>query len=72
MKASRLRHVRLDAGLIQLVLAGRVRISPSRYSLIERGLVEPSPDEQQRLAAALGTTVRSLFRAQQDHPDGTK
>jgi transcriptional regulator with XRE-family HTH domain len=67
MPVSALRHARLDADLIQLVLAQRINRSPSRYSLIERGLVEPTQEERARLAAALGRSVEELFpRIQSD------
>jgi transcriptional regulator with XRE-family HTH domain len=61
MRPTRLRLARLDADLIQLLLAQRVHMAPSRYSVIERGLAEPSPDERRRLAAALGKTEEDLF-----------
>ena len=72
MKPTPLRLARLNADLIQLVLARRVQMSPSRYSLIERGFISPSPDERRRLAAALGTTVEGLFGPRENRPVGTR
>jgi Helix-turn-helix len=43
-------------------IAYMVGISPSRLSLVASGRREPSPGERERLALALGVSVRELFR----------
>jgi transcriptional regulator with XRE-family HTH domain len=49
-------------GLSQRRLAGHVRISESRLSRILHGHLEPTTDEQDRLADVLGEPRGSLFR----------
>lgn len=61
MGASPLKHLRLDAGLTQFVLAQRTGISQGRLSLIEREQVRPSDAEASKIAAALGVPAARLF-----------
>jgi transcriptional regulator with XRE-family HTH domain len=61
MAASALRHARLDAGLTLFDMQQRAKVLQSRLSLIERGLVEARPDEQERLAEVLQREIGRLF-----------
>ncbi len=60
-KPSVLRLARLTAGVTQIVIAQRARISPARLSLLERGYVEPDAKERAALAGALGIDEVELF-----------
>jgi transcriptional regulator with XRE-family HTH domain len=57
----RLREMRRDRGLSQSQLAEWAEITPEYVSRIERGLVGPSLMVVDRLAAALGSSPKSLF-----------
>ncbi len=58
-------ELRTAAGKSQAQLADDVAISRQAYSAIEHGTSTPSTDVALRLAAALDTTVESLFRLRQ-------
>lgn len=59
---NRLKMLRLARGLSQWALAQSIRISQGRYSMIERGLIEPSVGERERLAQVLEASAGTLFR----------
>jgi len=59
----RLKLLRLNAGLSQWELARAAGISQGRYSMIERTLISPTPEEREALAKALSAPASSLFRA---------
>ncbi|HEX8390746.1 MAG TPA: XRE family transcriptional regulator [Longimicrobium sp.] len=59
--AARLRELRTDHGLTLEVLAARAGVSRSAISIIERGESSPTAAVLDRLAAALGVTLASLF-----------
>ena len=50
-------------GIPQVRLADRMGMSQFRLSRIVRGRIEPTNDEQDRLAEILGVSRRSLFAA---------
>lgn len=54
---------RMSQGLSQWELARQSGMSQGRYSMIERGLIEPMPEERERLAAILGVAGSTLFRS---------
>lgn len=54
MALTLLRLARLQRGLTQLDLSREARIPPSRISILERGLAQPTDDELDRLRAVLG------------------
>jgi molybdate-binding protein/DNA-binding XRE family transcriptional regulator len=56
-----LREARTAAGMSQAALADATAISRQAYAAIERGASTPGTDVALRLAAALRTTVESLF-----------
>ena len=58
----RIKLLRMFAGLSQWEISRSARTSQGRYSMIERGLIEPTDEERERLAAILNTPVSSLFR----------
>lgn len=60
---SQAKLIRILRGRTQFSVAIEVKIHPSRLSLIENQRVEPSEDELQRLARALGTTPDKLQSA---------
>jgi transcriptional regulator with XRE-family HTH domain len=57
-----LRVLRIRQGLTQWSLAAETQIPASRLSLLERGLVVPSPTEKEALCKALNASVGVLFR----------
>ena len=66
--AARVRELRGDTGLSLDALAGKSGVSRSMISLIERGESSPTAVVLDKLAAALGVTVASLF----DSPIGAE
>jgi len=58
----RIKLLRMSRGMSQWELSRAGGMSPGRYSMIERGLIEPTSEERARLAAVLGTAPSSLFR----------
>jgi transcriptional regulator with XRE-family HTH domain len=54
---------RVKQGLTQLTVSQASNISQGRLSLLERGLIEPTTDERQRLAEVLHAAPMSLFRS---------
>lgn len=60
---TKLRGLRAERGFSQIDLALRTKIAENRYWRIENGYVTPTPQEQARLARALGTTPEALFPA---------
>lgn len=59
--ASRLKEVRIAAGLTQAELADLVRVSRKTINTVENGVFVPSTTLALTLARALGTTVDELF-----------
>lgn len=59
--AARMRELRAEKGLSLEVLARRSGVSRSMISLIERGESSPSAVVLEKLAAALGVTLASVF-----------
>jgi transcriptional regulator with XRE-family HTH domain len=68
---TRLKLLRTGRGLTQWDLSHAIAISPSRYSLIERGKLSPSDEERERLAQILeapaSTLLRQACRARPSH-----
>ena len=58
----RLKLLRIVSGRTQFALSHAAEISQGRYSMIERGLIEPTPEERERLAQALHAPASTLFR----------
>lgn len=58
---NRLREVRVIRRVTQFRLRLETGIHPSKISLIENDLVEPTADEKIRLASALGVTIEEIF-----------
>jgi transcriptional regulator with XRE-family HTH domain len=54
IKPTFLRLARLEKGLSQMDVVLKTDIPQCKFSLIERDYVQPSPQEAQRLAKALG------------------
>jgi predicted transcriptional regulator len=61
MTRVRERREQLQVAFSQYHLARLADIPQSRISLIERGLVEPRPDERERIAKALGCPEEHLW-----------
>jgi transcriptional regulator with XRE-family HTH domain len=59
--ANRLRMLRAERRLTQMLLSRKSGIHASRISLIENGLAEPKPKERDRLARALKVAVAEAF-----------
>lgn len=58
----RVKFLRLSKKWSQWELGRAAGISQGRYSMIERGLIEPTPEERERLAQILGVLPSTLFR----------
>jgi len=56
---SELKSKRLVAGISGTVLCAKAKISRSRLSLIERGCVNPRPEEVDRINAALDQLIQA-------------
>lgn len=54
--------LRLTSDLSQWELSRAAGCSQGRYSMIERGLIEPTPNELERLATILNAPASTLFR----------
>ena len=61
MSRVRERRERLKTAFSQHHLARLADISQTRVSLVERDLVEPTPDEHKRIARALGCSEGELW-----------
>lgn len=58
----RIKLLRMSAGYSQWSISREIGISQGKYSLIERGLIEPTADERMRLATILRASAATLFR----------
>lgn len=58
----RIKVLRMSAALSQWHLAQAAKMSQGRFSMIERGLIEPTPEERERLAQALSAPSSTLLR----------
>jgi transcriptional regulator with XRE-family HTH domain len=67
---SPLRVARLVRGQTQFDLARAIGVVPSRLSLLERGLIEPSRRERAALARALKSSPVELFGELAESSDG--
>lgn len=59
----RIKVLRQSKGLTQWEICRETGISQGRYSMIERGLIDPTEEERARLAHVLGANPASLFRS---------
>ncbi len=59
----RIRLLRLSRHMTIWDLSKDVGISQGRLSMLERGLIEPSSDERERLATILRVPAATLFRS---------
>lgn len=58
----RLKLLRLHRNLSQWELSRNAEMSQGKYSMVERGLIEPTPEERDRLASALNVSPTTLLR----------
>jgi transcriptional regulator with XRE-family HTH domain len=58
----KIKLLRMSQGLSQWELSHQSGMSQGRYSMIERGLIEPTADERHRLATILNASGSTLFR----------
>jgi transcriptional regulator with XRE-family HTH domain len=58
----RIKFLRLSSAQSQWHLAQATGMSQGRYSMIERGLIEPTDEERDRLARILNAPASTLFR----------
>ncbi len=59
----KIKLLRMSRSLSQWELSRTVGVSQGRFSMIERGLIEPTEAERIRLASVLGANPATLFRA---------
>jgi transcriptional regulator with XRE-family HTH domain len=58
----KIKLLRMSLNLSQWELSHKAGLSQGRYSMVERGLIEPTTVERLRLASALGVKPDTLFR----------
>ncbi|MCG3777313.1 MAG: hypothetical protein JW395_4191 [Nitrospira sp.] len=58
----KLKLLRMERELTQWEISHASEISQGRYSMIERGLIEATPEERERLAQILQAPASTLFR----------
>ncbi len=58
----KIKLLRMSQRLSQWELSRRSGMSQGRYSMIERGLIEPTAEERARLAEVLSAAASTLFR----------
>lgn len=58
---NRLRVLRAERRVTQLITAQRARIQPSRLSLIENGHIDGTPEERRRLARFFKLPIGEVF-----------
>ena len=58
----RIKVLRLANDKTQWELSHEAHISSGRFSMLERGLIDPTVEERERLAHFLGASAASLFR----------
>ena len=58
----RIKALRLARGLSQWELSRSADMSQGRYGMVERGQIQPMPEEREALARALGAPAATLFR----------
>jgi transcriptional regulator with XRE-family HTH domain len=61
MNANRLKEIRAARRATQFDLRIKTGFSQSNISYWERGLLQPSEDQKQKLASALGVNVKDIF-----------
>jgi transcriptional regulator with XRE-family HTH domain len=61
VQVNRMRVIRAERRISQLMLATVARIHPTRLWKIENGYVVPTPRERQTVASALGVSVREIW-----------
>lgn len=63
MALTTLRRARLERGLTQLDVSLKAGIAPSRLSILERAIVQPTEDELTRLTAVLGLEDQAVSKS---------
>lgn len=58
----KIKLLRMSRGFSQWELSRAAEISQGRYSMLERGLIEPTSEERVRLAGVLSVLPATLFR----------
>ncbi len=58
----RIKALRLARGFSQWELSRLADMSQGRYSMVERGQIQPIPEEREALARALEAPAATLFR----------
>lgn len=59
----KIKLLRLSKGLSQWELSSNAAMSQGRYSMIERGLIDPTEAERAGLAKVLNANPATLFRS---------
>ncbi|MEO7859193.1 MAG: helix-turn-helix transcriptional regulator [Nitrospirales bacterium] len=58
----KLKLLRMERDFTQWDISHASAISQGRYSMIERGLIEPTPEERERLAQVLRAPAATLLK----------
>lgn len=59
----RIKVLRLSRGMSQWDLSQASGMSQGQYSMVERGLINPTDNERERLARVLSVPASTLFRS---------
>lgn len=66
--ADNIKKLREDKGLMQKEVAAEIGLKPAHYNKIEKGLVEPSIDTLDKLAAYYGITIDQIVHLKKSVP----
>ena len=66
--ADNIKKLREDKGLMQKEVAAEIGLKPAHYNKLEKGLVEPSIDTLDKMAAFYGVTIDDIVHLGKDTP----
>jgi transcriptional regulator with XRE-family HTH domain len=66
--ADNIKNLREDKGLMQKEVAAEIGLKPAHYNKMEKGLVEPSVDTLDKLAAIYNVTIDDIVHLQNSAP----
>lgn len=66
--ADNIKKLREDKGLMQKEVAAAIGLKPAHYNKLEKGLVEPSIEVLDKMAAYYGLTIDDIVHLDKDIP----
>jgi transcriptional regulator with XRE-family HTH domain len=70
--ADNIKKLREDKGLMQKEVAAQIGLKPAHYNKIENGLVEPSIETLDKLAALYGISIDAIVHLQKNAPSAVQ